>query len=192
MNSHQNSFPDSASGASKNRQGDAPSVEATLRWIATLTPPAGLEDRIHARLRAQLNAGDGMETSESRVYEWPSSRPVTRRWLQNDLLRCAAAAAIVAIIVGGGWGITSRIQPATTAKGTALPDRVAGPSHFSTAGAMRTPQTLHGPVVLPGTTPTPPISTNAVKTKTVKKPTLHSEPIAQEKANAATQVDREK
>ncbi|MGB7546973.1 MAG: hypothetical protein WBM14_04420, partial [Terracidiphilus sp.] len=60
--------------------------------------------------------------------------------------RGAAAAAIVFVVAGGGWGVYSRVQPAQATKVIAMP-RVAAPSGFSSAGAMRTPQTLNGPVL---------------------------------------------
>lgn len=187
MNSQENFVPDSAPGARKNTLATPASVDATLRLIATLTPPAGLEDRIHASLLAQLKAADRPEVV-SRVLAWPSSRPVGPRWLQNDLLRSAAAAAIVAVVLGGSWGISSRIRPAASAKGAALPNRVAGPGGFSSAGAMRTPQTLHGPVVLPGSAPLSLTPVSPVKSKTPKKPLLRAEPLAPANAEATPQA----
>jgi hypothetical protein len=59
-------------------------------------------------------------------------------------MRSAAAAAIVLVVAGGGWGIYTRVQPA---KGIAAPPHVAAPVGFSSSGAMRTPNTLNGPVV---------------------------------------------
>jgi hypothetical protein len=46
----------------------------------------------------------------------------------------------------GGWGVYSRVQPAQSPKVIAMPQRVNTPGGFSNAGAMRTPQTLNGPV----------------------------------------------
>jgi len=182
MNNQENLVSDSTSGAIKNSQATPFSVDATLRLIATLPPPAGLEDRIHAGLLAQLDADHRREGSGSRVLAWPSSRAGDSRWVQNDLLRGAAAAAIVAVVLGGSWGISARFRPANSAKGIALPNRVAGPGGFSSAGAMRTPQTLHGPVVLPALTPLPSAPFSPVKSKTLKKPLLPSASGAQNKA----------
>jgi hypothetical protein len=67
--------------------------------------------------------------------------------MHGTLARSAAAAAIVCVVVGGGWGVYSRVQPAQTPKAVAMPPRVAAPGGFSSAGAMRTPQTLDGPVL---------------------------------------------
>jgi len=59
-------------------------------------------------------------------------------------------------VVGGGWGISSRFQPAQPSSAIAIPQRGAGQvgqpgqvgqGGFSSAGAMRTPQTLNGPIV---------------------------------------------
>jgi len=192
MNSPENLVPDSAPGAMKNSQVAPGSVDATLRLIATLTPPAGLEDRIHAGLLAERNAACRPEESRSRVLAWPSSHPRTRRWLENDLLRSAAAVAIVAVVLGGSWGISSRIRPTNSAKGAALPNRVAGPGGFSSAGAMRTPQTLHGPVVLPGLTPLPAVPVSPLKSKSPKKPLHRTEPPAPGNADAMTQAGQNK
>jgi hypothetical protein len=41
------------------------------------------------------------------------------------------------------------VQPAQSAKAIAIPPRVSLQSSFSSAGAMRTPQTLNGPIVEP-------------------------------------------
>ena len=68
-------------------------------------------------------------------------------------MRGAAAAAIVFVVVGGGWGVYLRVQPVQAPKVIAMP-RVSAGGGFSSAGAMRTPQTLNGPVlVTPATKP---------------------------------------
>jgi hypothetical protein len=50
---------------------------------------------------------------------------------------------------------------------------------------MRTPQTLHGPVVLPEMAPSPALSAPAVKTKTPKKPLLPNAAAQDNKAVVA-------
>jgi len=106
--------------------GDA---EATLRLIANLPAPQGLENRVIAGVRTAKPSG--------RVLGWPRMLHPTENWL-----RSAAAAAIVFVVIGGGWGVYSRVQPIST---------VAVPSHsggaFSNAGAVRVPQTVPAPVV---------------------------------------------
>jgi hypothetical protein len=111
------------------------SVEATLRLIATLPAPAGLEDRVQAAL---LSA-----PASARVLAWPVAFKPQAGWL-----RAAAAAAIVFVVAGGGWGVYSRVQPGLQSGARAVPVHVASPgAGFSSAGAMRTPQTLNGPVM---------------------------------------------
>jgi hypothetical protein len=111
----------------------SPDADATLRLVAGLPAPEGLEDRVHSRLRSAPRS--------ARVIEWPS-----RFRVENPWMRSAAAAAIAFVVVGGGWGVYSRVQPA---KVIAMPSHLAAPGGFSNAGAMRTPQTLNRPVLAP-------------------------------------------
>jgi hypothetical protein len=67
--------------------------------------------------------------------------------MHGTLARSAAAAAIVAVVIGGGWGVYSRVQPAQPARAITVPLHTSAQSGFSSAGAMRTPQTLDGPVL---------------------------------------------
>jgi hypothetical protein len=112
-----------------NRDG----YEETLRLIATLPAPEGLEDRVQAGLGAAPRAG--------RVLAWPVAAAAGGAWM-----RSAAAAAIVFVVAGGGWGIYSRVQPVLPASGAVAPPHVGAQGGFATGGAMRTPQTLVGPV----------------------------------------------
>src|ERR1700734_3194717 len=115
--------------------GDTPSpAEVTLRLIANLPAPQGLEDRVHAGLRSAPR--------DAKVLPWPARFPVSAEWM-----RTAAAAAIVCVVAGGGYGIYSRVQPAQPGHGIAGPRRAA-PGGFSEGGAVRRPLTLQGPVVL--------------------------------------------
>ncbi|MGC1462237.1 MAG: hypothetical protein WA802_08550 [Terracidiphilus sp.] len=120
----------STSGAPHER--DSGSAEATLRLIARLPAPQGLEERVNAGLRSAPRTG--------RVLQWPNALRPTSSWMRG-----AAAAAIVFVVAGGGWGIYMRVQPSQPARVIAMPPRVG--AGFSSAGAMRTPQTLNGPVV---------------------------------------------
>jgi hypothetical protein len=106
-------------------------IDATLRLIASVQAPEGLEDRVHAKLHTAPR--------EPRILEWPA-----RARMENTWMRSAAAAAIAFIVVGGGWGVYSRVQPA---KVIAMPPRISAPGSFSSGGAMRTPQTITGPVL---------------------------------------------
>ena len=126
--------------------------DETLRLIARLSAPEGLEERVQAGLRTEASSG------RARILRWPEALRLENAWVQN-LARAAAAAAIVAVVVGGGWGISSRVQPAQPSSAVAIPLHGAGQTGFSSAGAMRTPQTLNGPIIAapaaahPATTP---------------------------------------
>ncbi len=154
--------------------GSSGNFEETLRLIARISSPEGLEERVRAGLRAA--------SPKARILRWP----VALR-LDNDWMRAAAAAAIVAVVVGGGWGISSRFQPTQPSSAIAVPQRGAGQTGFSSAGAMRTPQTLNGPIVAhpatPVTQPAKPAARHATKmpvrqvklisTKIAAAPTAH-------------------
>jgi len=144
--------------------------EETLRLIARLSAPEGLEERVRAGLRAATLA----KLPKARILRWP----VALR-LDNDWMRAAAAAAIVAVVVGGGWGISSRFQPSQPSSAIVVPLRGAGQSGFSSAGAMRTPQTLNGPVVAHPATVAPETAKPAAKT-----PVRHGKSTAAKKAVA--------
>jgi hypothetical protein len=111
-------------------------AEETLRLIASLPAPEGLEERVHSALRAAPRT--------ARILHWPVALTSSSAWMRSSAMRSAAAAAIVCVVAGGGWSIYSRVQPP---KVIAMPAHVAAPGGFSNAGAMRTPQTLNGPVV---------------------------------------------
>ena len=124
--------------------------EDTLRLIAGLPAPEGLEERVQAGLRSAPR--------KARVLAWSGAFSPPGGWM-----RAAAAAAIVFVVAGGGWGIYSRVQPGDPAHGIAGP-RVAAPGGFTEGGAVRRPQTLVGPVV---THPAPSATTQP---KTPAKP----------------------
>ena len=128
--------PAIASSAGKGAGTDADwdtSIE-TLRLIAALAAPEGLEYRVHAALSSTPRQG--------RVLSWPAALRADSNWM-----RTAAAAAIVFVVAGGGWGVYSRVERGQPAKALVLLPRVTVSGGFSSAGAMRTPQTLNGPVV---------------------------------------------
>lgn len=131
--------------------------EETLRLIARLSAPEGLEERVQAGLRAASVARNSA-AGKARILRWPVALRLENAWLQN-LARAAAAAAIAAVVVGGGWSVISRVQPAQPARAIATPPRVSSQGSFSSAGAMRTPQTLNGPIVEPPAVAQPPIAT---------------------------------
>lgn len=123
------------------RQYDGASeAEKTLRMIAQLPAPEGLEERVNAALKSQKPGGH--------VLAWPAgagrSGSTRSGFLLPGFMRVAAAAAIACVVAGGGWGIYARVQQGQSARSIALPHAVSS-GGFSNAGAMRTPQTLVGP-----------------------------------------------
>jgi hypothetical protein len=108
-------------------------AEETLRLIANLPAPEGIEDRVHEALRSAPRRG--------LVFAWPVD------FLRGEWMRTAAAAAIAFVIAGGGWSVYSRVQQGQPAKIMVMPAHGTTPGGFSSAGAMRTPQTLSGPVI---------------------------------------------
>ena len=97
-------------------------AEQTLRVIASLPAPAGLEDRVHACLLAAPR--------QARILRWPGTAHTVSGWRRG-----AAAAAIVLVVGGGSWGVYSRVAPGQPAKGISGP-RMAGPGEFSQGGAV--------------------------------------------------------
>lgn len=151
-------------------------AEETLRLIATLPAPDGLADRVHRKLRST--------PQHVRLLEWPM-------WLGpgafriSAAMRGAAAAAIVLVVAGGGWGIYSHVQPFQSSPVVATPARIGG-SGFSSAGAMRKPDSPNGAVMTHAiqAKPTPDIAPQqAAHTKPAqkhaKKPSKAVPPIAQ-------------
>jgi hypothetical protein len=112
--------------------------EETLRLIASLPAPEGLEERVHKALRAVPRQG--------RVLSWPAGMR-SRVSLRSNSFRTAAAAAIVFVVVGGGWGVYSRVQSGQSGKVVVMPTPLTNSGGFSGAGAIRTPETLPGPKV---------------------------------------------
>jgi hypothetical protein len=141
---------------SKNDGASEP--EATLRLIASLPAPEGLEDRVHAALQAA--------SRRARVLAWPGAPA-------GEWMRAAAAAAIVFVVAGGGWGIYAHVQPVRAVQGIAGP-RVAAPGGFSEGGAVRRPQTLVGPTVKPQSPAVTPVKKLPAKSAATPTPSTHS------------------
>lgn len=138
------SFPTQENTRIRDAASEAESGEETLRLIASLPAPQQLEDRVKAGLRGAAHS--------ARILRWPTPLLPGQRWINSTAIRGVAAAAIVMIVAGGSWGVYSRVQPAPSRNVLVPPLRVAPSSGFSSAGAMRTPQTLNGSVVAhPGT-----------------------------------------
>ena len=115
--------------------------EETLRLIAKLPPPEGLVDRVQSRLRTAPPA--------AKLLGWPVALRPVGGWMHGDFVRAVAAASIVCVVAGGAWGIYMHVPPAAApaAKVIVMPARVGSSGGFSSAGAMRTPDTLKGPVL---------------------------------------------
>jgi hypothetical protein len=119
-------------------------LRETLQLIARLPAPKGLEERIQAGVSANLRA----TPKTSRILSWPKGFRERGSWRQSAALRAVAAAAIVCIVLGGVWGILSLVQVAQPVNAIAQPPHApAAAGGFSSAGAMRLPQTIQGPVV---------------------------------------------
>jgi hypothetical protein len=152
--------------------------EQTLRLIAELPAPPGLEDRVHEALH-RASKGDSLGNISGsrvdgggRVLDWPTALKPQSNWM-----RTAAAAAIVFVVVGGGWGVYTRVGQNHPAKILAMPPRIAEPGGFAGAAAKRTPQTLPGPTLK-----------QPVKPKDAKKPAAaHGKEPATGNAPAAAQ-----
>ena len=113
-------------------------AEQTLRLIATLPAPKGLEERVKANLHSM--------PQRTSVISWPLATAGVR-WMQSAGMRAAAAAAIVLVVAGGGWEVYSHIRVATVPNAVTAPPTLNGSGSFSAAGARRVPQTLERPVV---------------------------------------------
>jgi hypothetical protein len=137
MNSNPQNISSNASSTGAN------AAEATLQMLARLPAPLGLEDRVLAGMQAAPRPGH--------VLNWPRTMSSRGAWVRAGWMRGAAAAAIVFAVAGGGWGIYTRVQPSQPSKVLVIPRRGAL-GGFSGAGAIRTPETLHGPVVVPPAT----------------------------------------
>jgi len=145
------------------------SGEETLRLIASLPAPTGLEDRIHAALRGTPRRG--------RVLAWRWALNPERSWM-----RTAAAAAIVFVVAGGGWGVYTRVQQNQPPRVIVMPPRIPVEGGFSGAGAIRVPQTVPGPVVKQPTKAVP------AQPKAPKKPVVNGKKSGTPSAQPTTQA----
>jgi hypothetical protein len=149
-------------------------AEETLRLIARLPSPEGLEGRVHAAVRVAQR--------RSRILAWPRALRAESGWMRG-----AAAAAIVFVVAGGGWGVYTRVESTQIeqnqpAKVIVMPARMPIAGGFSGAGAMRTPLTLPGPAA-----PQPVNKIDPGKAKAAKKPVAsHKVPSAGTGHSAAT------
>src|SRR4051812_11876331 len=108
-----NSLPNNEPGAPADSRDSYGPGEETLRLIATLPAPEGLADRMKAGLRAT--------PASRRILMWPRPLAPAVGWMYSRVARGAAAAAIVCLVAGGGWGIYSHVQPESGAGVIAMP-----------------------------------------------------------------------
>jgi hypothetical protein len=160
MNSHSQNTVDSQTSAG------AGEAETTLRLIAGLPAPLGLEDRVKASLHRAPRTGA--------LLHWPAGP--RSGWMQGSWARTAAAAAIVFVVAGGGWEVYSRVQTAEPPKAIALPP-MAAHGGFSSANAIRTPHTLNGTVLTHPLPDAAPAKKPAERTKKLVKTTA-AKPVA--------------
>src|SRR5579863_4875696 len=121
----------------RDQKTSASAAEETLRLVASLPSPEGLEERIHISLQSTAQdrgAGRG------RILSWPGTLRPESGWMRG-----AAAAAIVFVVAGGGWGVYQGVELNQPPKVIVMPARIPGARGFGSAGAVRIPQTLPGP-----------------------------------------------
>jgi hypothetical protein len=125
-------------------------AEETLRLLARLPAPEGLNDRIHSRLE--------MTTRPARRSFLAS---IWSLWMPAQRLQFAGAALLVLAVAGSTWSVYHTSNRA----GNVTPVPPAGPStSFGSAGAERVPQTLK-PIKVP-----PPPTKKTGPTHTTQKP----------------------
>jgi hypothetical protein len=122
-----------------DRNAGAIDAEETLRLIASLPAPQGIEDRVKSGVRAAHR--------QASVLSWPHPTANKAGWTQVSAMRAAAAAAIVFVVAGGGWEVYSHIRLAPVPTAVAAPQHIEGGRGLSAATAKRIPKTLDGPVV---------------------------------------------
>jgi hypothetical protein len=151
-------------------------AEETLRLIASLPAPDGLENRVNTALSSARQHGRVL--GRGSLLAWHRTLGLTFG-PESNWMRTAVAAAIVVVVAGGSWGVYSRVEssrPEPTpfahnqpAKVIVLPPRMPVAGGFSGAGAMRTPVTLPGPAAPEHANADKPAKTNPARTKTAKK-----------------------
>jgi hypothetical protein len=125
----------------------------TLHLLTQVEPPKGLAERVQSRLEDEPRR----RTHRGLLHLFDPLTP----W--GNWMRGLAAAAIVAILAGGCWEVFSRSHaPAVTPSASlAAPSTTTTGNGFTSAGAVRKPQTLDGPLARPENDP----AKSAVKAK---------------------------
>jgi len=95
MNSQRNNRLFTIRSGARHRRRDAAADRSPLR-------AQGLEERVQAKLKADLQASRRAAPPQARVLRWPGAPRLNSAWM-----RTAAAAAIV-LVVAGGVGVSTR------------------------------------------------------------------------------------
>jgi hypothetical protein len=115
-------------------------AEETLRRVAQLPPPAGLEERVHERLTAE------------RSHAWHAEeRGVWRLWKPARRLQFAAAAVLAVAVAGSSWGVyhwRGSTKMPSGAQTVQPPPPAPQTGGFGTADVKRVPPTL-APIKVP-------------------------------------------
>jgi hypothetical protein len=170
---------DQGSGISSNP------AEETLRLLARLSAPEGLEERVQKSLRVATVPAAHM----ARILSWPALLCSDGNWMQGAPMRAVAAVVIVTVVVGGGWVVSSRLPAAQPGVAITTAPHGIMPGGFSSAGARRTPQTLDRPLV---TAPAEaPLEKGAPQTKEKADQPLTQTPFHRGKLAAAKKLPSE-
>ncbi len=93
-------------------------------------------------------------------------------------MRGAAAAAIVFVVAGGGWGVYTRVESTRIAQNQPV-KVIVMPARMPSAGGLQGAGAMRPPVTLPGPTAPDPVKISVTKAKAAKKP------VARRKAGGA-------
>jgi hypothetical protein len=146
--------------------------EETLRLIAMLPAPGGLEGRVKAGLATAPQAG--------RILLWRGPLRPAGGWMYSSFARGAAAAAIVCVVAGGGWQIYSRVQPPAPSKVLVMPPPTTQPGRgFSQSNAPHVPDTIVGPELKHPVLPASEV--NAVKRGAAQSKAVPNAPASRER-----------
>lgn len=142
-------------------------AEETLRMVAKLPAPTGLEDRVQRRLNAE------MLYSEERRYS------IWSLWMPGRKLQFAAAGVLAAAVAISSWSVYHGQRMAANANAAAkqaapAPAKSAAGNGFTPAGAVGVPHTI-APIHV---APAPKRKPGAASTKPSPKKVAHPQPAA--------------
>lgn len=143
-------------------------AEETLRMVAKLPAPAGLEERVQRRLNAEPL---GREVRRFSIWSL---------WMPGRKLQFAAAGVLATAVAISSWSVYHGRQQAANAnaakQAVAAPAKSTAGSGFAPANAVAVPRTI-APIRV---TPAPKRKPGAASTKPSPKKVAHSaEPVSQ-------------